>query len=139
MGDHGRVDRRRLGYWLAILLALSQFSNVIRVGLDAQAYSVAMGLPLDSAADVAWLHVYALRALFLVGFASVLIANRQYRALSMMALLALIMPLGDFWLIWRAGGSAPALWRQALIAAVLVAAWFSLGRMARQPNRAGPA
>lgn len=128
---------RTIGFWLAAALALSQLGNALRVAFGAQAYSVYMGLPLSGGEGESWVVVYALRAFFLGSFAGYLLITSRYRVLSTMALLALVMPLGDFYLVWQAGGSAGTLARHGLIAAVLVAAWISLDRLARrQPDEA---
>ncbi len=129
---------RRLGFWLALALALSQLSNAVRVAFGSHAYSAYMGLPLANPQDAAWVSVYALRALFMGSFAGYLLLTHQYRILSVMALFALVMPLGDFYLVWNAGGSATTLARHALIAVVLVAAWISLARLARVQLAATP-
>jgi hypothetical protein len=126
---------RNVGFWLVLLLAASQLSNAFRVALDAPAFSNYMGLPLHDFADASWVHVYALRALFLGLFAGFLLWTRQYRVLASMALIAVVMPLGDFWLVWQQDGSTFTLARHALIAAALVAAWFFLGRTARAADR----
>jgi hypothetical protein len=73
--------------------------------------------------------------LFLGLFAGFLLWTRQYRVLASMALIAVVMPLGDFWLVWQQDGSTFTLARHALIAAALVAAWFFLGRTARAADR----
>ncbi len=121
---------RSAGFWLALVLALSQLANAVRVLLDPVAYSAYMGLPLNDHVDAAWVHVYALRALFLGTFAGFLLFTAQYRVLSSMALIAIAMPIGDFWLVWQANGAAATLARHALIAIVLIAAWYSLRRLA---------
>jgi hypothetical protein len=118
------------GFWLALALALSQGANALRVLLGPIAYAEYMGLPLTAAADTAWVQVYALRALFLGSFAGFLLATARYRVLASMALIAVPMPVGDFWLVWQAGGANATLARHAVIAAALVAAWRTLHRLA---------
>lgn len=134
MSERKRPAWRSIGFWLAAALALSQLTNALRVSFGAAAYSDYMGLPLTSPEDASWVVVYALRALFMGSFAGYLLVTQRYQVLSMMALLALVMPLGDFYLVWEAGGSTGTLARHALIAGVLVAAWLSLGRLARQQH-----
>lgn len=127
---------RSFGFWLALILALSQLLNALRVMLGAIDYGAYMGLPLAAAADAAWIHVYALRALFLGSFAAFLLLTRRYRVLGYMALFAVVMPIGDFTLVWLAQGSNATLARHALIALVLVAAAASLMRLARRIDAA---
>lgn len=130
---------RTIAFWLALALAFSQLANVIRVSFGALEYSAYMGLPLQSADGIAWVYVYALRALFLGTFAGYLLWRRQYAVLSMMALFAIVMPIGDFYLVWNADGSVGTLARHALTAAVLLAAWFSLRQQAHRQSKAGHA
>ncbi len=132
MNRQNPLPWRSVGFWLAVALALSQFGNVLRVAFGAQDYSVYMGLPLSAADGEPWVVVYALRALFLGCFAGYLLITRRYRVLGAMALIAVVMPLGDFYLVWEAGGSAATLARHALIAVALVAAWISLNRLDAQ-------
>ena len=125
---------RSVGFWLAVTLALSQLANAVRVVLGPIAYGDYMGLPLSADSDVAWIYVYALRAFFIGGFAAFLLLTRQYRVLGNMALIAVVMPIGDFTLVWMAHGATATLARHALIAAVLLAAAFSLKRLARRSD-----
>ena len=127
---------KSLGYWLAVALALSQWLNALRAAMGPVAYGDYMGLPLSAESDSAWIYVYALRALFLGSFAAFLLLSGQFRVLSRMALIAIVMPVGDFILVWLAHGSNATLARHALIAGVLVAAWLSLGQLARRIDSA---
>jgi hypothetical protein len=120
---------RSVGLWLALALALSQGANALRVLLGPTTYADYMGLPLTAAADAAWVQVYALRCLFLGSFAGFLLVTARYNVLGSMALFAVPMPIGDFWLVWQAGGANITLARHALIAVALVAAWRSLHRL----------
>ncbi len=135
MSKHQRPSWRTIGFWLALALALSQLANAIRVSFGAMDYSVYMGLPLQNADDVSWVFVYALRALFLGSFAGYLLWRQHYAVLRAMALFAIVMPIGDFYLVWAAQGSTGTLARHALIAAVLLAAWFSLGALVHRQNQ----
>jgi len=139
MNHPDRGAWRSIGFWLALALALSQLSNAVRVALGVQEYSAYMGLPLVSGEDSSWVYVYALRALFMGVFAGYLLIKRHYQVMSAMALFAIVMPAGDFYLVWQADGSAGTLFRHALIAAVLVAAWISLDQLARRQNSVKPA
>ena len=64
---------RSLGFWLAVLLALSQLVNAVRVLFGPVDYGSYMGLPLAADADASWVYVYALRAAFLGSFAGFLL------------------------------------------------------------------
>lgn len=123
---------RSVGFWLAVALALSQWGNALRVVLGPVAYGDYMGLPLSAESDAAWVYVYALRALFLGSFAFFLLLTRRYGVLGHMAVIAVVMPIGDFILVLLAHGSNATLARHALIACVLVAAAISLRRLAQR-------
>ncbi len=118
------------GFWLALALAVSQLVNAWRVILDAESYAIYMGLPLRTEADMAWVYVYALRALFLGCFAGYLLLSAQYRVLSQMALIAVLMPVGDFYLVWQDGAAGTTMARHAIIALALLAAWHQLRHLA---------
>lgn len=121
--------RAYAGYWLAALLAISQLYNAARVALDPVAYATYMGVPLAAVADAGWVWIYASRALFMGLLAGWLLWRSEFGVLRVMALLALVMPAADFYRVLQAQGSSLTLARHALIGAVLVAAWWALGRL----------
>ena len=96
---------RSVGVWMATLLALSQLANAIRAVLNPAGFASNLGLPLEVQADAGFVFVYALRATFLGLFALFLIARREFAVLKWFALLAVLMPLGDFVLTCRAGAA----------------------------------
>jgi Domain of unknown function (DUF4267) len=122
---------RSPGFWLALLMVLSQWINALRAFHDPVAFARYLGLPLIDPLDIGFVSVYGLRALFMGLFAAVLIYTRQIRALSLMALIAVVMPVGDALLVAQAGAPAATIVRHAVIAAIVLAAWFFLRRWHR--------
>jgi Domain of unknown function (DUF4267) len=120
-----------IGFWMALLMIISQLINAIRAFLDPAAFAVYMGLPLTNAADIGFVEVYGLRALFLAVFAAALIYARQIRSLSMLALCAVIMPIGDVILVTSAGAPSAIIIRHVVIGVFLLLAWFFLNRWCR--------
>jgi Domain of unknown function (DUF4267) len=125
---------RFAGFWLAALMALLMFVNFGRSWLDPAAFAQYMGLPLEAAgagstAAAAWVKVYGLRALFIGLVVSFLLWRHDAATLRVVALLALVMSLGDAWLAHGAGSSA---WlRHGIISGVLVLAALALQRWHR--------
>jgi Domain of unknown function (DUF4267) len=123
-----RPFTRSIGFWMALLLIASQLMNAARAFADPVAYSTYFGLPTVDASATGFVMVYGLRALFLAVFAAVLIVARQIRALSLMALAAVIMPIGDAILTAQAGAPISIIARHVVIGLFLIAAWFFLRR-----------
>jgi Domain of unknown function (DUF4267) len=119
---------RSLGFWMAILMIISQLINVIRAFTDPVAFAVYMGLPLANEADIGFVEVYGLRALFLAIFAAALIYTKQIRSLSLLALFAVMMPIGDVMLASNAGAPTAIIVRHIVIGVFLLLAWFFLSR-----------
>lgn len=119
---------RTLGFWLALLIVLAQLINATRGFSNAGNFAGYFGAPLNSDGQTAWVHIYAWRALFMALLAGVLLATKQIRALSLMALIAVLMPIGDLWVVVQAGASTATIARHAVIGVVLLITWFSLSR-----------
>jgi hypothetical protein len=91
-----------------------------------------MGLPIDQLSALGWVQVYGLRAGFIAVLTAVLLARSDFAALRWMALAALLMPLGDAYLAFRAGASPPIVGRHLAIAVFLLVASYFLGRAAKE-------
>lgn len=109
------------GFWLAVLMAVSQSVNAVRALTDPVGFAIYMGLPLIESADVGFVHVYGLRALFIAVLVCVFLLLRDLRALQWTAIAALVMPLGDVWLTIQANAAPSIIVRHAVIAAVVAA------------------
>jgi hypothetical protein len=126
---------RTVGFWLAAAIAGLQAFNAIRAAADPSGFAAYMGVPLDTAADAAWVHVYALRTAFIALMVAALLATGNMRALAWIALAGVVMPVGDAWLAQQAGAPAATLARHAAIGVYLVVTFAWLRRWTRR----GPA
>lgn len=126
---------RAPGVWLATLIVGLMALNAWRAIADPVAFSIYLGLPATTP-DIGFVHVYALRAAFLGVFAAVLLARRDFRTLSLFALVAVLMPLGDAWLVYAAHGFGPIVARHLAIAVYLVVTWAALRRLADRAKAA---
>ncbi len=128
---------RTAGFWLAAAIAVLQGVNAIRTAMDPQGFATYMGLPVDRLSALGWVQVYGLRAGFIAVLTAVLLARSDFTALRLMALAALMMPLGDAYLALNAGAGPGIVGRHLGIAVFLVVAAVFLGRAAaRQGARA---
>ena len=119
---------RSPGFWLALLMIVSQAANALRATFDPVGFAGYLGLPLAAGVDPSWVQVYGLRTTFIALLAGWLLATRQIRTLSLVALLAVFIPVGDLWLVWQADGPAAKLARHSLLAIFVLATWFFLRR-----------
>ncbi len=68
-----------------------------------------------NSADTGFVAVFGLRALFLAVFVATLLFTRQIRVLSQMALVAVIIPIGDVLLVSNADAPTATIVRHAVI------------------------
>ncbi len=127
----GFRSTRTTGFWLAAAIAALQGVNAVRTVLDPQGFATYMGLPVDQPSAVGWVQVYGLRAGFIAVLTAVLLARGDFAALRLVALAALLMPLGDAWLTASAGAGVPIVGRHLAIALFLLVASHFLARAAR--------
>ncbi len=78
-----------------------------------------MGLPIDVEQQAGFVTVYALRTTLIAALAVVLAATKHFRLLGIIALIALILPIGDAWLTAQAGASDTIVFRHVGIAIFL--------------------
>lgn len=123
---------RRPGFWLALLLVAAQLINAVRAQLDPVGFASYLGIPLIDAQDQGWVAIYGLRTLFVGTLALYLLVSRQIRALASLALIALVLPLGDLWLVHQAHAPTATLLRHAAIGLILLAAWHALRQWSRE-------
>lgn len=128
---------RTIGYWLALVMAVLQGVNAARTALNPQGFASYMGLPVEHLESFTWVQVYGLRAGFIAILTAILLARADFAALRWTALAALIMPLGDAWLVSEVGAPMPIIARHLATAAFLVVAWHFLSRAARAQSVRG--
>lgn len=128
---------RTAGFWLALVMAVLQAVNAVRAFADPAGFADYIGLPLADASDVGFVHVYGLRTAFIAGLVLVFLALRRLDALVWMALVAVLMPVGDAVLASNAGAPTATIARHATIAVYVFVAFVFLrraaARMARSP------
>lgn len=105
--------------WLVLLLGIFMLVNTARAFADPVGFATYMGLPLVDPANGAFVHVYALRALFLGLFALALLWRNDARGLALFATVALVMPVGDALLTAAHGAPIAIVARHAATAIVL--------------------
>lgn len=109
----------RAGVVMAVLMGAYMLFNAVSAWTDPLSFAQRLGLAAASPETEGWVRVYALRAAFIGLLLAGLALARQWRALFLLAVAALIMPLGDAWLTYNAG--SPAFARHLVIAAVVAA------------------
>lgn len=118
--------------WLAVLIAVMMAFNAWQAFDDPAAFAMRFGLTGAADADVGFVHVYASRALFLALVTATLLAQRQFRALGLFALVAVVMPVADALQVNAAGGPGAIVTRHIVIAAYLIVTGALLLRLAKQ-------
>jgi hypothetical protein len=119
---------RSVGVWMGALIAVLMLVNAVRALADPIGFATYLGLPLIDGRDVGFVHVYALRALFLALFAAVLIARQDWVTFKYYALVAMVMPIGDAILTSTAGASLTTVARHVAITVYLAATAYMLHR-----------
>lgn len=120
------------GFWLAAIMGIMQALNAVRALIDPVAFSAYMGLPLEDSADVGFVLVYGLRTAFIAILIGVFLLLKRLDALAWMALVALLLPIGDAWLATQSGASAAIIARHVAIAVYLLIAFVFLRRAAHR-------
>jgi hypothetical protein len=107
----------RAGVVMAILMAGYMLFNAVTAWTDPQGFAARLGLAATSPDSFGWVGVYALRAAFIGLLLAALVLARQWRALFLVAVAALIMPMGDAVLTYSVG--SPAYVRHLVIAGIV--------------------
>ncbi|MEL6667208.1 MAG: DUF4267 domain-containing protein [Pseudomonadota bacterium] len=119
---------------LVVVMVILQAVNVVRVVADPIGFSQYMGIGIDQNGDTSFVYVYGLRTAFIIVIACVLLFLRDFRMLSVVAVAALILPIGDAMLALRADASFAIVVRHFLIGLYLAATALVLGRAIRETN-----
>ncbi len=127
-----------LGYGAALawLVVASILVQAVRALASPVGFADYFGLPLAGGAGEGFVRVYGVRAVFLGLYAAERLLQRQTRAVATFAFAAVVMPLGDLWLVAAEGGPALTVARHAAIAAVLLATGWLLAARAPVDGRA---
>lgn len=116
---------------MAAIIAALQAFNAWRAFADPAGFASYLGLPLADPRDAALVGVYGLRAAFIAALVALLLAIRQWRALLLTAIAAILMPVGDAMLTHAAGAPVATVARHGAIALYLALTAFVLGRAQR--------
>lgn len=100
---------RSLGFWLVAAMALLQSVYAVQAVLSPEAFAAARGTPIAAGGDPAWVLTYACRTAFVALTVALLLARGAMSTLRWVALLALVMPVGDL-LIAIEAGAPRAIW-----------------------------
>ena len=112
--------------WLAFVMGLFQIINFGRTLGDPASFSDYMGLPIGAGGPEGFVYVYGLRSLFIGLVVLAFVMRRSVSALLVMALSALILPLGDAWLVYNVGGPTATVVRHLVIAVYILVTLFAL-------------
>lgn len=102
--------------WLALVMGLFQIVNFVRTLVDPTSFSDYMGLPIGDGGPTGFVYVYGLRSLFIGLVVVAFVMRRSISALLLMAVAALILPLGDAWFVYDSGGPRATITRHLFIA-----------------------
>jgi hypothetical protein len=116
----------RFGVGLAAAMAAYMLFNAFSAWTDPQGFATRLGLVVTSSDALGWVGIYALRAAFIGLLLGALVLARQWRALFLLAIAALVMPLGDALLTYAAG--SPAYLRHLAIAGIVALSALLLSR-----------
>jgi hypothetical protein len=110
------------GVWIAIGGGVLMAANLVRAVAAPVQFAAYFGLPLDDERDIGFVHVYGLRALFVLLILGILIHHQDARLLGAVCLAATTMAVGDAWLTSRACAHITTILRHCVIALALVSA-----------------
>lgn len=121
---------RSIGFWLAIVIGLSQAINAVRAFADPAAFATYVGLPLQDMADAGFVQIYGLRAGFIALLVLLFAALKRIDAMAWMALAAIVMPIGDTILVMNAGAPQATIIRHIAIGLFVLVTFMMLRRAA---------
>jgi hypothetical protein len=100
--------------------------NAVRATLGPVQFAQAYGVPFQTSEQVAFVYVYAIRALFLGVYGLALLRRGDLEQLSVFSLIAAIMPVGDIILVAQYGAALETLMRHVLAGVFLLLTWYLL-------------
>lgn len=107
-------------------MGIFQIVNFGRTLIDPASFADYMGLPIGAGGPEGFVYVYGLRSLFIGLVVLVFVMRRSISALLVMALAALILPLGDAWLVYNVGGPTATVVRHLVIAVYILITLLAL-------------
>lgn len=119
---------RSLGFWMVAAMALLQGVYAVQAFLSPDTFAASRGTPLVNSGDPAWILTYACRTIFVSLTIMLLLARGAMSTLRWVALLALVMPVGDLLIALDAGAPRANLLRHVGTIAYLAATFAVITR-----------
>lgn len=113
-------------------MAVSQAVSAARAFADPAAFASYMGLPIAPGEAAGFVTVYALRTTLIAALVLFLALTGRLRELGVMAVIAILLPVGDAILAAGAGASPSTVYRHAGIAVFLTFTAIMLLRDSRR-------
>ena len=117
---------RSVGFWLAFVMALLQAVYALQAFLDPSGFATYRGTPLLASGDTDWVQIYASRTTFIALVVGSLLARRDMATLKWVALLGVVMPVGDALLAHQAEASLAVISRHVATVIYLLATFLTL-------------
>jgi hypothetical protein len=121
----------RLGVAMAVAMAAYMIFNAISAWSGPFAFADRLGLPIATSEGEGWVRVYALRAAFIGLLLGGLVLARQWRALFLLAVAAVVMPLGDALLTYDARAPTATVGRHIALIGVIALSAVLLAQAAK--------
>jgi hypothetical protein len=139
MGDFERIETvqrtlpvwRASGYWLALFMALLQAAYAVQAFVDPRALADFRGMSADDPASIGWIYVYGSRTLFVALVVMVLLVRRDLATLRWVAIVGVLMPLGDALVALRTEAPMAIVLRHVVTAIYLLVTFALLTRWTR--------
>lgn len=117
--------------WLTLIIIAMMAFNAWQAWTNPASFAQRFGVEGAADADHQFILVYASRALFLAVIAAILLAWREFAALGLFALAAVIMPVADAFQVSAASAPTTIIARHVAIAAYLLLTSWSLRHLAK--------
>ncbi|MDF3019001.1 MAG: hypothetical protein K0Q92_304 [Steroidobacteraceae bacterium] len=122
---------RLSGFWLALIMALLQAGYAVQAFVDPGALADFRGMSVHDPASISWVYVYGSRTLFVALVVMVLLVRGDLVTLRWVAIVGLVMPLGDSLVALRTEAPVAVLSRHIGTAIYLLVTFGLLTRSTR--------
>ena len=122
---------RSAGLWITGILLVYMIFSSVQAANNPESFAASFGLPLGNEGGGAFVQVYAIRAFFLGVLGLTFLVRKKYASLATVILVAIIMPIGDFFLVAQHGADITIIARHGAIACILLLTWYLLQRWLR--------
>ena len=125
---------RASGYWLALIMALLQAAYAVQAFADPGALADFRGMSVDDPASISWVYAYGSRTLFVALVVMVLLVRRDLATLKWVAIVGMVMPLGDALVALRTEAPMAVVLRHGATAIYLLVTFALLTRWTRSES-----